>query len=232
MHQPIALGRPLVLAFLGLLCTACMDVKQEAILELQPGSQVTLTAGGLPPLMSAQEGFIRSSITLSIDVGDLLRGRPIMGTVKAEEVLIAGSALDIAPGLTSGTLCTSLDPSQPASGTATINLLRQRLMLAVQSGTRIAITDPNLRALLTTAADLSVPVSIQATVPINLGDLIGALLGNALPIQITQPIMQTVPSDVPILGGGTITGQLVLAAATQPPTSPRIEECRAFAMMR
>src|SRR5262245_40341803 len=167
--QSISMGRPLVLAVLGLLCAACMDVKQEAVLALQPGSQVTLAAATLPmPLMSTQEGFIRSSITLPVDIGDVLRGRPIMGTVKVNEVLIAGTALQIDPGVTSGTLCTALDPSQPATGTATINLLRQRATLSVKSGTLISVTDATVRGLLGAAADLPIPVAIEATVPINI----------------------------------------------------------------
>ncbi len=233
MRQSMSMGRSLLLAVLGLLCAACVDVKQEAILALQPGSQVTLSAATLPmPLMSTQEGFIRSTITLNVDIGDVLRGRPIMGTVKVDQILIAGSALVIAPGITTGTLCTGLDPSQPNSGTATINLLRQRAMLSVKSGTLISVTDPTVRGVLAAAADLPVPVAIEATVPINIFDLLGALAGNPLPIKITQPIMQMIPATVPILGGGTIAGQLVLAAVDKAPTSAGIEECKAFQAMR
>lgn len=201
--------------------TGCTQVVDQ-ILEVGPGSSVTLTIADTD-LTSDQVGGIESTVELQISFFDVLFNLPLDGTVTINDILIAGTPLTIGPNST-GTLCTSpLDPNDAGGGTIEINLKRRKLTLETASLTGVEATDPVIGPVL---GVLELPVEISAMQPVNLLDLLGALGGKGLPLDITQEFEFTIEEGP--LTGAVVSGVLNLTSTDTFPTDPLITECENF----
>jgi hypothetical protein len=219
-------GRALLLALIGSIgfTTGCTQVVQT-ILQVGDGSGVAIQLGSLN-LSSDFSGGIDSTAEIEISFFDLLLGRPLDGTVAINELLIAGTPIVILPGLTTGTLCVApIDPDDPGSGTIEIDLKHRELHLTFSALTGIVATDPVLGPAL---GVFEFPVEIEETSPVSLVDLIGALGGGALPIDIAQEIDFVIDDPGSLLNGAHVTGLITLAPADALPSNPLLDECAAF----
>jgi hypothetical protein len=76
---------------------------------------------------------------------------------------------------------------------------------------------------------LEFPVSVDAEAPVSLADLLGALGGGSLPIDITQPVSFTINDPGNPLNGATVTGQFIFSQADAlPEEDPLMQACRAL----
>jgi hypothetical protein len=204
--------------------TGCTQVL-DTVLEAQEGSGVTITLGVLN-LETTFTGGIDSTVEITISLFDILFGRPLDGTVELNDLLLAGTPIIIAPGLTTGAICVSpLDPENPGGGTIEIDLKRRKLTMQVSAAAGIRLADPFLGP---AVGVLEFPVEVDATAPVSLADLLGALGGGSLPLDITQPVSMTINDPTSPFNGAVIEGQFVFAQADAFPTNPLIEECRAL----
>jgi hypothetical protein len=204
--------------------TGCTQVL-DTVLAAQDGSGVTITLGALN-LDTQFVGGIDSTVKINISFFDLLFNKPLNGTVTINDLLLAGTPiiLPIGPGLSTGAICVSpLDPNSPGGGTISIDLKHNKLTMQVSSATAIRLASPILGP---AVGVLEFPVDVDATVPVTLFDLLGALGGGSLPLDITQPIDFTIDDPSSPFNGAVVQGQFVLAQADSFPTDPLIDECR------
>jgi hypothetical protein len=202
--------------------TGCTQVL-DTILEVQEGSSVTITLGA-NDLSSDFVGGIDSTTEIDIGFFDLLFGLPLDGTVTVNDILIAGTAIVIGPGISTGTLCVSpLDPDDPGGGTIEIDLKHRELTLHVSSLTGAVGTDPILGPAL---GVIEFPVEIDSVTPVSLLDLLGALGGGSLPLDVTQEF-DFVIEDGPF-AGAMVSGVISLAQVDAFPSDPLLDECLAF----
>ena len=203
--------------------TGCTQV-METVLELQEGSSAVIQLGATP-LTSDFVGGIDATAEITISLFDILFGRPLDGTVEINELLIAGTPINII-GFSTGAVCVSpLDPNEPGGGTIEVDLKRRKLTLNVVSLAGIRITDPLLGP---QVGVLEFPVEVSAETPVSLIDLLGALGGGSLPIDFTQEVSFVINQPGSPFNGATVTGQFILAQTDAFPTDPLIDDCRAL----
>jgi hypothetical protein len=204
--------------------TGCTQVI-DSILAAQDGSGVTITGGPVGPAMLTTQfvGGIDSTATVQISFFDLLLNRPLDGTVEINDMLFAGTPIQIGP-FNTGAICVApIDPNNPGGGTIEIDLKHNTLTFAVTTDAGIRLADPVLGPLV---GVLPFPVDVSASSPVSLKQLLGALGGGSLGIQITQPIALTIATGP--FAGATATGQFILAEASAFPTDPKLDTCRAL----
>jgi hypothetical protein len=96
-------------------------------------------------------------------------------------------------------------------------------MIDAMVNTKIQVTNAALSAQLG-AIPLVVP--IKAQVPVALGSLLGVLNGQPLPLNFMQALMASLPAGVPVVGGGSLNGNLAIRTAPMAPASPLLDQCR------
>lgn len=204
--------------------TGCSQVL-DTIIAAQEGSGVTIQLGTLD-LETQFVGGIDSTVTIQISLFDLLFGLPLKGTVDVNDMLFAGTPIILAPGVSTGAICISpLDPADPGGGTIKIDLKRRKLTMQVTSISGIRLADPVLGPVV---GVLEFPVEVDSVVPVSLLDLLGALGGGSLPLDITQDVSLVIDDPSSPFNGAVITGQFVLGQADAFPSDPLIDECRAL----
>lgn len=206
--------------------TGCTQVL-DTILEVSEGSGVNVQLGALD-LDSSFVGGIDSTVEIKISFFDLLFGLPFDGTVTINDLLIAGTAIiiPIGPGLSTGTLCVSpVDPDDPGGGTIEIDLKHRKLTMQVTSLTGIQVTDPVLGPIV---GVLEFPVEVESVSPVSLLDLLGALGGGSLPLDISQEIDFVIDDPTSPFNGAIVTGVINLAQADAFPSDPLLDDCLAF----
>jgi hypothetical protein len=224
-----ATGRALVAALALFVGAGCSQVEQNVILDVGFGSGVNVTpVFGLPPFGTPLVGSLDTTLTLSINVLDLLFGRPIAGTVVVNNILIAGPSVTLF-GLATGTLCNSLDASMPSpDGTVSIDLKKSELTLKADVNTFVQPSGASFRSFLHDAGDFALPVVVDTVAPASIFDLLGALGGATFPIAFTQLIDFTIPITNPLLANAHVTGTLFLSSVDTPPVHPLLDICAAF----
>jgi hypothetical protein len=206
--------------------TGCTQVL-DTILAAQEGSDVTIQLGALN-LETSFTGGIDSTVEITISLFDILFGRPLDGTVEINDLLLAGTPIiiPIGPGISTGAICVSpLDPGNPGGGTIVIDLKRRKLTMHVATAAGIRLADPVLGP---AVGVLEFPVAVDATVPVSLADLLGALGGGSLPLDITQEVSMTINDPGSPFNGAVITGQFVFAQEDTFPSDPLLTQCRAL----
>jgi hypothetical protein len=224
-------GSALAVAAFGVLATACVPIEQQVVLAVSPGSEIVLRANpnlpGIPPLTTQLEGSIDSTLTLEIGLFDFLFGRPFEGTIEVGDIVIAGTPIDVL-GISTGHVCTLLDPNEPSGGDATIDLGQGELEFTTTAGATLYTTDPIFLAVTGLYDGVDVPVSVQGSAPVNLFDLLAALSGEVLPISFCQELSFPLPPQVVFFQNGSASGTVCFESVAAPPTSPALEFCAGY----
>ena len=227
----LAAGSTFVLAAWMVLCGASNPLVQNVILNVEPDSSVTVTpvaSQGLPPFSSSLVGFVDSTATIKLSLLDIALKRTVSGTVEVNQLLIAGTAASIL-GLSTGTICTGLDPdAPPPTGSVTIDILHEQMRLQSQASTIISPTDPVTRSFLHDVLDIAYDVVIDETTRVTALDLVGSLSGKPIPVDIVQEVDFFVPITNLLLANAHVTGSIHLKSVEAIPTSPLLDDCVAF----
>jgi hypothetical protein len=214
-----------------ILCGASNPLVQNVILNVEPDSTVTVTpvaSQGLPPFSSSLVGFVDSTATIQLSLLDIALKRTVSGTVEINQLLIAGTPATIL-GLSTGTICTAIDPdAPPPTGSVTIDILREQMRLQATASTIISPTDPVTRSFLHDVLDIDYLVELDETTRVTAVDLVGALTGKPIPVDIVVPVDFFVPITNLLLANAHVTGQIHMKSVEAIPTSPLLDDCVAF----
>ena len=164
--------------------------------------------------------------TLHFDPVRLLANLPLSVDVTIDEVRVAGASfapVPIIPGLQTGTICVTADPSHPGTGTVTLPLLALPHIHA----------DMRTITFLTSGLASMFPDGIPLTAVIDDDievDLRALLLNRftAGPVAVDTQAAGVIPPDVLLLGGRPFSLQVKILNSLQPPHHPLLDECAAF----
>jgi hypothetical protein len=213
-------------AFIGL-GSGCGDVELPVILALEQPSSLSLelpTGAATTTLIGGVDTTITADLGLLKLLGALV-GKALPADIAVNDVLIAGSPVDVFDGLfNTGVICVFQDPDVPSAGSAAFNLLLGTAAFNLTLNAAIALTDPTLGAFVGVQGFSQ---SIATVVPLSLSDLLGILGGGGGGLALTQSI-DTVFGPVPLLGEVHVTGELTLASADAFPSDPMLDVCADF----
>ena len=225
----------LLLAAVFSLNTACGQIDLPLTLALQGENSISLLIPIFPPgsdtFSSTLVGGAEATVSLDLDPFHLFSPNGLVAMISLDRVLIAGTDIDIL-GLHTGTLCIYDDVANPGGGIAYLRPLRQEGDFQLNFNTLISVTDPFILSLF--PDPLPFVASLDTTVPITLSDLVGLLLGGGSGggsgggLELAQEITSTLPTELPILGGGNVTANLTLATVETFPADPLLTECEDF----
>jgi hypothetical protein len=161
---------------------------------------------------------------VSLDSDELVTRRGVFATVLVEDLLIAGTPLELF-GLDTGTLCVALDGSEPSGGVAFLRpLLRKEADFQLTIPTETHVTNPDVAALL---PPLPLVLELDARARLGLLDLLNlALKGEGL--RLREVVQATIPEDYPLLGGSEATLDVTLVSTRTPSTDPMLDGCAAL----
>jgi hypothetical protein len=160
---------------------------------------------------------------VSLDTDRLLTRRGVFATVLVEDLLIAGTPLELF-GLDTGNLCVALAEDEPAGGVAFLRpLLRREAEFQLTIPTETTVSNPAVAALL---PPLPLVLELDARTRMGLTDLLNlAFKGEGL--RLREVVTTTVPEDYPILGGSVATLDVTLVSTRTPTADPMLDACEA-----
>jgi hypothetical protein len=195
-----------------------IDPDVENVLELQEPAQV----GGTTRTSQLVGGI---ATTLTFDARRLLTRDGVMATVDVDEVRIAGTGFDILGLIPTGTLCVTLDPDLPSGGTAFLRPVRGTTSMQVTLATLSFATSP---AIVGVIPPIPLGAELEDEFPMSPVQLLALLLGEERVIYTTQTLVDTLPEDIPVLGGSPVTVRTSLYNANGIAPDPLLDECDAF----
>jgi hypothetical protein len=239
-QRVLGLGTALALGGLGAACQGGggNTTTQQVILEIEPGSMATISApagaapaipGAPTKIMTRLEGSITSTLDVNVNLQQALASGSVKGTLRTNSLLIAGPSTTIAPGLMTGALCTSLDPTVPATGTFEADIRAGMVKVKATANTIIQVTDPGFAMVFPALRN---PVEISFSAPVALADLLGALNGAVIPIKARQMSVTTITQAVPGFQNGTLAIDLNLMSVAKAPKSQLLDQCASFIAMQ
>jgi len=208
---------------------ACGQIEVPVELNLDPSGPNELVledpAGNVA--VSQLSGGVATTIILDTD--RLLSFRGVFATLRVDDIRIAGSELLLLGFVPTGTLCLAPDPDVSSGGFAFLRpIFKKEADIQLTLAALAFATNPAL-------ADLAPPLPFGATietqVPLSLSDLLALATGQERGLTLTETIMDTVPEDVPFVGGSDITATVTLSSSDSPAEGPLLDECDAFFAM-
>lgn len=205
---------------------ACGQIEVPVNLNLDPAGPNALE-------LEEPSGEVRTSqlvggvaATIILDTDKLLTWRGVFATLQVDEVRIAGSSFPVLGAIPSGTICLTQDPELGSGGFAFLRpLFKKEADIQLTLATLAFVTNPDLAAL---APPLPFGADIDTQVPLSLSDLLDLASGEGGGLSITESFSDTLPPDVPLLGGSNIMATVTLANSDQPATDPLLDECDDF----
>ncbi len=221
-----------VLAAASSLAIGCGSIDIEQILALSETADNTIAVrnDALPPPLNDVSTTVEGGVetTISVDLVDLFSLGGIPAGISVDRILIAGRPIVFAPGaLRTGRICLSRDELDPGGGLALIQLFRENLAVTLALNTIVYVEDG---IGLSNFDPLPFGAVVEDDVPTSLSDLLGLFLGGGGGggLELTQTITDTLPPDIPLLGGATLSATLTLASVDVFPTSNRLTFCEGF----
>lgn len=205
---------------------ACGEIEVPTNLAVLPGSSISLTLPLPPPNDIAETtlvGGIEARAIIDLGLGSLLDPNGIVAVLEVDDILIAGEEIVFLGLIPTGTICVEPGQDPPGSGLAYLQPLRHRGIISMDLFTQIRVTDPTTAGVLG-GTPLPFDVMIDATVPLTLSDLIDLFLGTG-GLVIDQQLVSTLPPDLPIIGGSTVTADVTLASVDEIPVDPLLLDC-------
>lgn len=209
---------------------ACGPIEVPVNLNLDPTgpNELSIELPGGAVETSQLTGGVGATIILDTD--KLLTWNGVFGTLRVDEVRIAGSSFDVIPDiLSTGTICLTQDPDTASGGFVYLRpLFKKEADVQLTLSTLALVTDPGLSQL---APPLPFGATIDTQVPLTLSDLLALASGEGGSLTITQSIVDTLPADIPLLGGSDVMATVTLSNSDMRAEGPLLDECDAFLAM-
>jgi hypothetical protein len=212
----------------------CGQIEVPLNLALAEGSTIALNIVNFAPpfnhVETALVGGVETTAIVDLDPWNLIDPDGIAAAIRIDDLLIAGDPILLGGSLSTGTICTLLDPDNESGGVALIQPFRHQMDVQMTLNTIISVTSPVLSNFLPNG--LPFPAEIDATIPITLSELFDLFLGllfggdgGLTGLELTQELSGTIPDDVPILAGSEITATLTLVSVDAIPADPLLADC-------
>jgi hypothetical protein len=212
----------------------CGQIEVPLNLALAGDSQIAMYIPILSPahrnVVSSLVGGVETTAVIDLNPFELISPNGIAAVIRIDDMLIAGEPILLGGALSTGTICTLLDPEAASGGLALIQPFRHQMNVQMTLNSVINVTSPFLSGYLPDG--LPFPAEIDATIPITLADLfdlfvglLGGGNGGLTGLELTQEITTTLPDDIPILAGSDVTATLTLVSVDAIPADPLLADC-------
>ncbi len=215
-----------VLLVSAALLSACGKINLPTLLVLDPSADNKLTiqlpaSFGGGSVSSKLVGNVKTTVT--IDTNKLISPQGVPATVTVNSFATAGSSINLG-SIPSGTLCTYIPAGQSAGGVAYLRpLIFKDATFSLTIPTETKSVDPIVQNLI---PPIPLLLKIDAKTTIDLLGLI-TLMFQGTGLNLHQVVNMTIPADIPLLGGSTVTLDAVLASTKTAVTDPMLDACAA-----
>ena len=233
MRTQRALQATLLSAFAAL-SIGCGQIEVPLNLAVSGDSNISIYIPAFSPPYDVVEtslvGGVETTAIIDLNPFELISPNGIAAVIRVDDVLIAGTPFLIGGALSTGTICTLLDPDNASGGMALIQPLRHQMNVQMTLSTVIGVTNPQLAMFLPDGFPFG--AEIDTTIPITLADLFDLFLGligggggGLSGLELTQELSATIPDGVPFLSGAEVTASLTLVSTDAIPADPLLADC-------
>lgn len=233
--MPIRAFQATLLSAFAALSIGCGQIEVPLNLAVSGDSNISIYIPSFSPPYDVVEtslvGGVETTAIIDLNPFELISPNGIAAVIRIDDLLIAGTPFLIGGALSTGTICTLLDPDIDSGGIALIQPFRHQMNVQMSLNTVISVTNPQLAIFL--PGGLPFPAEVDATIPITLADLFDLFLGliagggggGLTGLELTQELTATLPPDIPLLANAEVTATLTLVSVDEIPADPLLADC-------
>lgn len=164
-------------------------------------------------------------LTLTFDSRRLLSESGVVATVRVDDVRIAGTGIDLLGLIPTGTLCIAPNPDLASGGVAFLRPVRSEAQMQLTLETLSHATNPALEGVV---PPIPFGAMIDEEFELGLVELLGLLTGQEGTISVQQMLSDTLPDDIPVLGGSQVDIDATFTNVNELAPDPLLAECEAY----